>query len=1524
MMPWTAMQIATRAMVVTTLVSGENDLTWDAGLMRPDLVITKGNSINGPVYLGQSFTWTIEVRNNGSSATFAAGYNFIMRDVLPTGATYSNVSGPNPAIPGLICEIAGTTAKILRCRAGTGGVSLEAGAGFTVSVDVTPTQAGTLDNTAVVDFQNSAIESNEENNSDSDSVEVLLPASLGDYVWEDLNLNGIQETGEPGVAGVTVNLKDGTGTIVDTTTTDSNGYYLFDNLVPGDYSVEVVKPAGYEFTLQDQGGYDTLDSDVNGSGATIITTLVSGENDLTWDAGIYRPASLGNFVWDDLNLNGIQDNGEPGVAGVTVNLYSGTGTIVGTVLTDSNGYYLFDNLVPGDYSVEIIKPAGYGFSPQDQGGDDAVDSDAGIDGKMAVTTLEPGENDLTWDAGLVRPDLVINKENNTNGSLSLGETFTWTIVVTNSSSAATFAEGYNFIMRDVLPEGATYANVSGTYSGIPGLICEIAGTTTEILRCRAGTGGVTLEADASFTVTVEVTPTLSGTLENTAVVDFQNGVIESNEENNSDSDRVEVLLLASLGDYVWEDLNRNGIQDNGEPGVAGVTVNLKDGTGAIVDTMTTDGSGYYLFDNLEPGDYSVEVVKPAGYEFTLQDQGGDNAVDSDVDSSGAMVVTTLEAGENDLTWDAGIYRPASIGNFVWKDMNRNGIQDIGEPGVAGVTVNLKDGTGAIVDTMTTDSNGYYMFENLVPGDYSVEVVKPTGYEFTLQDQLSADGDYVDSDADPATGAMIVTTLEAGENDLTWDAGIYMLASIGNFVWEDLNLNGVQDSGEAGVAGVTVNLKDGTGAIVGTMTTDSNGSYVFENLVPGDYSVEVVKPAGYEFTLKDQVSADGDYVDSDADPATGAMVVTTLEAGENDLTWDAGIYRPASIGNFVWEDLNRNGVQDSGEPGIAGVTVNLKDGTGAIVDTMTTDNNGYYMFENLVPGDYSVEVIKPAGYEFAPQHQGGDDYVDSDADPATGAMDVTTLESGENDLKWDAGLVRLDLTVDKSNDASTPLYVGDTFTWTMVVSNNGGTASFAAGEVVFSDNLPSGASYANVYGTPAIPNLDCGIDASNVVFCNAMAGGVNLASGEGFTITVDVTPTEAGTLENTTVVDPGQNVTESDEENNSDTDSVIVLVKPDLSVVKTNNGGTPLYVGDTFTWTMVVSNSGGTASFAEGQVVFRDSLPSGATYANVYGTPAVPNLDCGIDGSNVLFCNAMAGGVNLAAGQGFTITVDVTPTQAGTLENTAVVDPDLHVTETDEQNNSDSDSLTILVLTLPGMNITKTADVDQLLATAGDQIVYTYTLENTGNVALNGVTVDDDNFTSGIPGDDFDVRPYYVSGDNGNSILDVGETWTYTYTHTVTQAQIHAGVDLVNVVTADSNETEADTATETVTVTPTPGMNITKTADVDSVDAAGDQIVYTYTLENTGNVALNGVTVDDDNFTSGIPGDDFDVRPYYVSGDNGNSILDVGETWTYTYTHTVTQAQINAGADLVNVVTADSDETEADTATETVTVTPTPA
>lgn len=121
--------------------------------------------------------------------------------------------------------------------------------------------------------------------------------------------------------------------------------------------------------------------------------------------------------------------------------------------------------------------------------------------------------------------------------------------------------------------------------------------------------------------------------------------------------------LASLGDTVWYDDNMNGIQDEGEGGVEGVTVQLFDCEGALLDEMLTDANGFYLFDNLPAGEYHVKFSNiPVGYVFTGQDQGGDDANDSDADPlTGETICTTLDAGEHDMTWDAGIYMPPQEG-----------------------------------------------------------------------------------------------------------------------------------------------------------------------------------------------------------------------------------------------------------------------------------------------------------------------------------------------------------------------------------------------------------------------------------------------------------------------------------------------------------------------------------------------------------------------------------------------------------------------------------------------------------------------------------------------------------------------------------------------------------------------------------------------------------------------------------------------------------------------------------------------
>lgn len=232
----------------------------------------------------------------------------------------------------------------------------------------------------------------------------IPPSELGGLVWDDSNGDGIQENGEVGIADVTIEAYDCTeDTLVATTMSGTDGDYVFDSLAPGEYYLQLTPPDGYVFSPMDVGDDDQLDSDFDpATGKTQCITTTPGSSSLDWDAGLYVPnTAVGNLVWDDTNMNGLQDEGEPGMADVVVRLYTCSDVLVDTTMTDSDGVYEFTQLDPGEYYLEFVNPYGYIFTQQDVGTNDSLDSDVSPYNKRTdCFTLSQGITDDTWDAGM--------------------------------------------------------------------------------------------------------------------------------------------------------------------------------------------------------------------------------------------------------------------------------------------------------------------------------------------------------------------------------------------------------------------------------------------------------------------------------------------------------------------------------------------------------------------------------------------------------------------------------------------------------------------------------------------------------------------------------------------------------------------------------------------------------------------------------------------------------------------------------------------------------------------------------------------------------------------------------------------------------------------------------------------------------------------------------------------------------------------------------------------------------------------
>ncbi len=542
----------------------------------------------------------------------------------------------------------------------------------------------------------------------------LQPASLSGYVYADIvGFNdGIKESTEPGISGVTVTLTgtNNSGSVNVVTTTNSNGLYQFTNLQPGNYTITETHPTGWidgKETIGTPGGTTNPDQFTN-------INLEGGVNGINNNFGEIVYGQLSGTVFYDGSAtgydNGVQDTGEPGISGVALQL---TGTDIDgnavslTTTTNANGNYSFGNLVPGTYTINETQPANY------------------IPGKQTVGSL--------------------------GGQQSSNEFSAITL--------AAGASGINYNFAELLPStisGYVYLDTSATgyddgimessEQGLPSVTVTLTGTSdqgavsTQTTTNASGFYSFTGLRPGSYTIT-KTHPngyvdgkTTVGTLAGQSATNVISGVTMPPDVNDINNNFGELLPLSSLSGYVYADTVgfNDGIKEPTEAGISGVTVTLtgNSAVGSVDVATTTDSNGFYQFTNLQPGNYTITETHPTGWidgKDTIGTPGGTTNPDQ-------FTNINLAGGVNGTNNNFGEIVYAQLSGTVFYDGSAtgydNGVQDPGEPGIAGVALQL---TGTDIDsnavslTTTTNANGNYSFGNLAPGTYTINETQPANY-----------------------------------------------------------------------------------------------------------------------------------------------------------------------------------------------------------------------------------------------------------------------------------------------------------------------------------------------------------------------------------------------------------------------------------------------------------------------------------------------------------------------------------------------------------------------------------------------------------------------------------------------------------------------------------------------------------------------------------------------------------------------------------------------------------------------------
>lgn len=802
----------------------------------------------------------------------------------------------------------------------------------------------------------------------SKNVGLIQRGAIAGLAFLDLNYNGLRDEGEPGYEGVTLEaIKYSDGESVGKSKSVKDGSCRVENLRSSTYKLRAVLPDdGSIFTVSREGSIDQVNLFEQRSGRReyIYYPLVmeSGQ-ELYALVGVARSAVISGTVFEDADYNGRLNGKEKKISGLLVQALDENGEVVSEAATDKNGNYTLKGIMPGSYTVQVQRKAGYGFTrlrPNEQGGSYVKK----LEGKFGITdpiTVAMGEEISGVNAGMLPSSTVSGSffhDANDNGQWDMGEMGMQAAEVRLLSEDGeidlyqTPYDNGNYFFDGVMP---------GKYT-----LSYLLPEHTEMSKITAD--GNTVAHDGLITVTAPFT-------------------VEMGKEHIMPL--AGAVTLGSFTGGVFNDANANGLRDVSEAMLGGAVITATSASGNEF-TAEADASGAFELAGLRPDDYTFTITLPKGYIFS-HDLSDDQ-----------LVLNAVNDQTFDCPWQAlinrsekaiGAVKPATISGVIWMDENKNSLREDSEWIMEELPLTLIDeATGMEIAQTISNADGF-QFENVRPGVYTVQFALPE--QSTPADDAQSTF-LLNGESMVQSGIAVVED----EHVSTLTTGLVSTTSIGGTAW--LEENGQRSP----VAGVSVTLWQ-NGVYAAETTTDENGQYRFDGLWPDTYSLSASVPEGIIFVRP-----------GDPNYEAGASIIANTEYGMSDsfqlsmaqhmLEEDILYIKSAKVGDVAWLDENSNGLQDGSEHFIPGVTVRLIQNGEAVYETVTNEY-GYYLFGDVYPGEYileasAYEALKPAVPVEALR------IISSclvSGDGLNAHSESFRVESGERSLNFDLGYVLKD-------------------------------------------------------------------------------------------------------------------------------------------------------------------------------------------------------------------------------------------------------------------------------------------------------------------------------------------------------------------------------------------------------------------------------------------------------------------------------------------------------------------------------------